>query len=368
MISLTAIAGVWSVVAWLTVLDDWASAHARGSPAPSWRDLAPGLSEWYLWALLTPGILWLGGRLPVIGPGSRNNWALHIPAIIAAILLHAVVYSAAYVFVAHGVLGAPFVVYAWRVAISFMPFGVIVYAAILTAGVAATVLSQSRADAVRTAQLAAQLARAEASALRTHLHPHFLFNALHTVGSLVRERQHDAAVEVIVELSTLLRDLSRQGAPEETPLDEELAFVRRYLAVEQVRFEDRLRVTWHVAPEAQQAWVPRLLLQPLVENAIRHGIAASAAAGRVDIVAMRAGDTLEVSVRDDGPGPADQLPDAVSDSPGVGLATTRARLALTYGPEATLVLERAPGGGAIVTARLPYHSGPLDDAPPEIGS
>ncbi|HSC31745.1 MAG TPA: histidine kinase [Gemmatimonadaceae bacterium] len=344
--------GAWTVIASLAVLDRWASARVLATPPLSWRGVAPELSEWYLWALFTPGILRLGKRFPVTGPGARFNVVVHLAALLGISAIHAVVYAAAYAYIARNPIDVSFASFAWRVGISFVPFAMIVYSATVAIGVAASLSWQSRADAVRTAELTAQLARAETAALRAHLHPHFLFNSLHTVGSLVRESDRDAAVDVIAQLGDLLRELSRQDAPEQILLREELAFVRRYLAIERVRFEDRLRIVWRVSAAAEVAWVPRLLLQPLVENAIRHGIATSTTAGLVEITATQTADTLTISVRDDGPGPPQ------TNQSGVGLATTRARLAHTYGSAASLTLAHAHGGGAVATARLPYLTSP----------
>ncbi len=314
--------------------------------------MAPELSEWYLWALLTPAILWLGKRFPVTGARARLNVLVHLAALLAATAVHAVVYAAAYAFIARYPIDVPFASFAWRVGISFVPFATIVYSATVAVGVAASLAWRSRADAMRTAQLTTQLARAETAALRAHLHPHFLFNALHTVGSLVRESDRDAAVDVIAQLGDLLRELSRQDAPDQVLLRDEMTFVRRYLAIERVRFEDRLRIVWRISEAAEDAWVPRLLLQPLVENAIRHGIAASTTASLVEIAATQNADMLVISVRDDGPGPPP------TNRSGVGLTTTRARLAHAYGPAASLTLAHAAEGGAVTTARLPYLTSP----------
>lgn len=345
-VSLRSVFGVWTLIASLAVLDRWASARVLAAPPITWRGVAPELSEWYLWALLTPAILWLGKRFPV--GGGRRNLLVHVAALIGISAVHSVVYAAAYAFIARNPIDVSFAAFAWRVGISFVPFATIIYSATVAVGVAASLAWKARTDAMRTAQLTIQLAQAETAALRAHLHPHFLFNALHTVGSLVRESDRAAAVDVIAQLGDLLRELSRQDAPDQVLLRDELTFVRRYLAIERVRFEDRLRIVWHVSRAAEDAWVPRLLLQPLVENAIRHAIATSTTASLVEIAARQSGDMLVISVRDDGPGPA-----SVRRS-GVGLATTRARLVHTYGPAASLTLAHAPEGGAVATARLPY--------------
>ncbi len=319
--------GVWSLAAWLMALDVEIAAYLSGAALVPFRALVPALAEWYLWVPLTPVVLRLGARYP-------RAYALHAAAILVASALRGTVYATTTVFVARAALLQPWPAYLARVTIGFLPIAGALYVAILFFGRA------------RTGE--AQLARAELAALRAHLHPHFLFNALHSVGALVRARDHDGAILVIAELSDLLRALLARGAPEEVPLREEIAFLRRYLGIEQVRFSDRLRVEWRIAAEAEDAAVPRLLLQPLAENAVRHGIARSSVAGRITISAFRDGDRVVIAVTDDGPGPN-------GAAPGLGLSATRARLLHACGKAATLSLGRAPEGGAVAAIQLPYR-------------
>ena len=158
-------------------------------------------------------------------------------------------------------------------------------------------------------------------------------------------------------LSDVLREVLRHDKTHETPLHRELDFLDRYLAIEQVRFSDRLRPRIVVAPDLRHAAVPRFVLQPLVENALRHGIDRRAAAGLVEIVARRDGADLVLTVRDDGPGLAAGWESAI----GVGLANTRARLAALYGASASLTIENAPEGGVLATVRLPWREAQSDE-------
>jgi LytS/YehU family sensor histidine kinase len=193
-----------------------------------------------------------------------------------------------------------------------------------------------------------ELARAELRSLEMQLHPHFLFNTLNAVSAFVRT-DPDAAERMIARLATLLRRALDDVGVQEVPLEEELALLATYLEIEQVRFEDRLHVEWSIAPDAYGARVPRLLLQPLVENAIRHGIAPRAAMGTVRIAAERREGTLHLAVRDDGVG----LP-ATGLREGIGLANTRTRLRQLYGARQRLDVRRAPGGGVQVELELPF--------------
>ncbi len=183
------------------------------------------------------------------------------------------------------------------------------------------------------------------------LNPHFLFNSLNAITVLVRDHNTAAASQTLELLSDLLRQVLRTDETHETTLSRKLQFLERYLAIEQVRFSDRLRPRFEIDPTVAQAAVPRFLLQPLVENALRHGIAQRADAGLVKVSARREGNELVLTVRDDGAG-LSSMPDTGS---GVGLSNTRARLAALYGGTATLEITNAEGGGVVATVRLPYH-------------
>jgi LytS/YehU family sensor histidine kinase len=187
------------------------------------------------------------------------------------------------------------------------------------------------------------------------LNPHFLFNSLNAITVLVRDQDTAAASRTLELLSDLLRQVLRTDESHETTLSRELEFLQRYLAIEQVRFSDRLRPRIEINPAVARAAVPRFLLQPLVENALRHGIARRADAGRVEVSANREDDELVLTVRDDGPGLS-----ATPTETGVGLSNTRARLAALYGAHATLHVGNAEGGGVIATVRLPYHEAKED--------
>jgi len=232
-----------------------------------------------------------------------------------------------------------------------LPFGVGVYFALVGIQHSFFYFAKARERETQAARLAAQLSEARLGALRMQLNPHFLFNSLNAITVLVRDQDTAAASRTLELLSELLRQLLRTDDGHETALSCELEFLERYLAIEQVRFSDRLRPLIKANPVVARAAVPRFLLQPLVENALRHGIARRADAGRVEVTADLEGDQLLLTVRDDGPGLS-----ATSDTEtGVGLANTRARLAALYGARATLRVENAEGGGVVTTVRLPYH-------------
>lgn len=203
--------------------------------------------------------------------------------------------------------------------------------------------------AARSARLEAQLARTELQILRSQLDPHFLFNALHVISELVHV-DPTRADRVVARLGDLLRMSAALARAGDVSLRDELAFVNAYLEIQEARFGSRLRVVRNVDAATLDAAVPSLLVQPLVENAIRHGTSRRATGGQLEIVTRRVGASLVIEVLDDGPGlPLDQLPDE-----GIGIGHTRARLAHLYGEESTLELEPRPGGGTTARVRLPF--------------
>jgi LytS/YehU family sensor histidine kinase len=223
------------------------------------------------------------------------------------------------------------------------PLAVITYGATLGLGYAASYSARSR----QLLELQSELSKAQLSALRMQLNPHFLFNTLHTIGALVRDDNPRGAVDMLEKLGDILRRVLRGDAELDTPLRDEIEFLRTYLEIEQVRFGDRLRVAWQLDPSSEAIRVPQLILQPLVENALRHGLSRRAGPGSLTIASRVHDRQLELVVADDGVGlPADFHPDAGR----VGLANVRARLRQSYGEAARLSL--APGEHGGVTARI----------------
>ena len=207
------------------------------------------------------------------------------------------------------------------------------------------------------ARLAAELAEARLAALQPRLEPHFLFNTLNTAVMLVRGDRREQAVDVLLELSELLRAVIRGAPDHQVPLEQEWGFVRRYLALEQARFETGLSVELHQDPGLDRQLVPFLILQPLVENALRHGVAQRSAPGpgHVEVIARCEGELVRLEVHDNGPGIGQREPR--SDPPrGVGIANVRARLRELYGDRGGLAIKAGPEGGTIATVTLPRGS------------
>jgi LytS/YehU family sensor histidine kinase len=232
-----------------------------------------------------------------------------------------------------------------------LPFGVAVYLCVVGIEHASRYFIEARERDVQLAQLSEQLADARFTALQAQVNPHFLFNTLNTIAVLVRDNDRQAAVRIVEQLSEVLRTTLSSHRSNEVTLGEELDLVRQYVAIEEARFSDRLRPEFRIDPSLLTAVVPSFALQHLVENAIRHGIAKEPEAGQLLVAARRDGDTLEISVTDDGAGID---PNMIAPK-GHGIENTRERLRVLYGDRASLVVLRRPEGGTIATLRLPLR-------------
>jgi signal transduction histidine kinase len=227
------------------------------------------------------------------------------------------------------------------------------YWAMIALGYGFEIQRKLKDEELKAAQLETRLIETELKALRQQMHPHFLFNTMNTIAVLVREGRNDDAVSLLARLSSLLRmSLDNTGVPEVT-LQQELDFLGHYIEIQKARFSDRLTVDIKIAPEALPARIPQLLLQPVVENAILHGVAPKVGPGRVEVSGSIDGDRLFLEVRDDGPG----IPDGRTRArEGVGLANTRERLAKIYGARSQLLLQSEPGRGVTVKIIIPFRT------------
>lgn len=331
-------------------------------PTPWRQTLASWLIGVYVCALFTPAILWLGQRFPL----EKSSWLRYLPLHLLFSAVFSVVQlsidSYVHVRVLPFVLGTTF-----RQAFSnLMVIGfhgnIVTYWAILGIQYAFRYYrryQEREQQALRlelhAAELKTQLANAHLNALKMQLQPHFLFNTLNAIMVLVRQQKGRQAEEMLARLSDLLRCVLEDVEAQEVPLRRELEYLQLYLSIEQVRFQDRLSVEISADPSILDAAVPQMGLQPIVENAVRHGIGRSSAAGKIRVSATRVDGTLELRVQDDGPG---LLPPELAQSRGIGLANTRLRLYQLYGEAARLSLENSAQGGAVATMVIPYHSAP----------
>ena len=305
-------------------------------------------------AAATPVVLMLSRKAPVLGTRDRRGIGLHLGACVTLVVLIDALSCGLTTMIA-GVpfdLGTP---RAWSLRVLglwLLPVGLL-YWLIVVADHGVRHFVSAREQGELAARLTAQLAEARLEALKLQLHPHFLFNALHSITSLVHTRRYPDAIRVTAGLGSLLRRLLDDAPLQEVTLGEELAFVKDYLAIESIRFSDRLTVHYDVAPEVDGCLVPHLLLQPLVENAVRHGVQSRADGGVLRVRARAEGDRLRLTVSDDGAGVA--LTTSATERRQVGLANTRARLGELYGGDQSLEIRPTSGGGTTVIVTLPLR-------------
>ena len=325
----------------------------RGRPVRWGHTLSNWLICAYIWAGLTPLILYLSARFRI---GRANLW--NLPGHMLASLLFSLFQLAAYVAVT-SVTGSdpsskPFSNVFQEFVVTGLHFNLLTYWTLVGLCHAADYYRKFRERALSASQLRAQLANAQLNALKMQLHPHFLFNTLNAIAVLVRKSSNKEAIDMIMGLSGLLRHSLKSIDAQEVSLKEELEFLELYLEIEQVRFKDRLRVRMEVEQETLDALVPNLILQPLVENAIRHGIGRRGSAGLLEISARRENGMLCLRVRDDGPGVA--LGGTAPATGQIGLTNTRERLRQLYGEAQTFELRNASDGGAVAALAIPFRS------------
>ncbi len=342
-----------TVATWLYVM-----TIAEGERRPFLSTLTFVLPFWYLWALYTPLVVWLSKRFPIERGRALSRSALHCGI--------AVLMSFAHTGIRFGLQPAlhdlpPSDPHShWDILSSLamleLPVHVFLYWTMLGGTLLLQYRGRLRERELTATRLSAQLADARMRALRMQLNPHFLFNALNSIAMLVRDAEREAAVDTLEALSDLLRYVLDDSVHQEVPLKREIEFVERYLAMEKIRFQDRLEVRTEVEPDTLNAMVPNLVLQPIVENAIRHGIESRASPTTVTVGASREPGVLRLSIADDGPGFRGTA--EARRSPGVGLNNTRTRLAQLYGESASLDMADASPSGAVVTITLPFHTEP----------
>jgi two-component system LytT family sensor kinase len=338
---------------WLVVLAGWtllvmvfavssSLTYALTYQPPRWRyTFAMAATEWYVWAAFTPLVAWLSRRLRI----SRARWWRML--ILAAVGLPAAFIKVTLTRVLRGITGGGEAYFQ----ISDLAAQYLIYWGIVAAAHTWLYYRDAQGRELRASQLEALLAQTRLQMLSMQLQPHFLFNTLNTIAELVHQRP-DAAERMIGDLSHLLRETLHAGLVDRVPLEQELQLLDRYVEIQRARFGDRLAVDVVIDDDnTRQALVPSLLLQPLVENAITHGIGARAGAGRIEIAIVRSGDTLAIEIKDDGRGLGDS---PVTD--GVGLGNCRSRLQTLYGaPNVRLEILNRHGGGAIVRIVLPFQ-------------
>ncbi|HEU4386899.1 MAG TPA: histidine kinase [Blastocatellia bacterium] len=350
---------VWTFIILFYTTQIVTRSQAAGQPISFLRGASWQFFSGYLLFAFFPLILWLGRRFPF----ERGRWKTSILVHIIAGSLITVAHQAVDALVLPHLgyppnrqFGSYLETYRFFLLFNFH-LNASVYCVVVGAQYGLRYYEMYRERELRATQLEARLAQSRLQMLKMQLHPHFLFNTLNTISELVH-KDPEAAEHMITTLGELLRLSLESVGVQEVPLHQELAFLKKYLDIEQTRFHDRLRVEINIDPEALDAAVPNMILQPLVENAIRHGIAPLASGGCVSVGASRDNGALQLLISDDGCGPP--RGDAGSLKEGVGLSNTRARLQHLYGPSCAFQLKGAPNTGMTVSLTIPYRPVPPD--------
>ncbi|MEN8376468.1 MAG: histidine kinase [Gemmatimonadota bacterium] len=382
--------GFWLIFGLIESTNAYVNVATAGGEASWSTALVNNIPWWLMWAALTPVVVWLARQFRFDDGHSARAAFVHFGAMFAVAAVHTLVVGWLFYMTANRglvfplgrptTLDGPFVIASlWRTYRSFLGTYLVVNLAtywVMVGGYYAfEFYKRYREEELRAARMRAHLTEARLNALRTELNPHFLFNTLNAISGLVRRSENEAAVRMLARLGDLLRMTLERGGDHRVPLEQELELLRVYLEIERVRFHDRLSVEMDVDRNALDGMVPTLILQPLVENAVRHGIAPRLGAGRIRVGAERRNGELVLEVADSGAGfqgDGGRTPDpgaasvaaAATDADGgdmerneggVGLTNTRERLAELYGERAVLSLGVAPEGGGLVRLVLPYE-------------
>ena len=352
-----AIIAVWALLGVLYAGPTYMEVRAERMGHAAWRIFAWGILRWGAWAPLTPAMIWLARRFSLVDGAWKKNLFVHFVGFILLSMVHSALATWVMLsidpFDSMGDSPTTF----WPQFLSRVPgsFGpdLLVYGAVIGICYALDYYRKYREREFLATRLEAQLAQAQLDSLRMQLHPHFLFNTLNSIVGLVRDQKNQAAVNMLVGLSDLLRHTLEHSARQEVELREELNFIKLYLRIQKMRFSDRLQIEFDIDPATTKVLVPNLILQPLTENALRHGIARSAASGLVGISSAVVDGYLRLTVYDDGAG----LPDdwQLKGSAGIGLANTAARLQQLYDDNHQFDISNREGGGVEVVIVMPLR-------------
>jgi two-component system LytT family sensor kinase len=319
------------------------------------------LFSWLPWALATPLVLRLGRKYPPAQWRRLSTWVAHLAACAGIGLVYA-----GWTSIWEELLNP------WALSPSPEPFAylwlhkfdsgllahLILYSIILLVGAMLDSRERLAFQQTETARLNEQLSKAQLSALRRQIEPHFLFNTLNAIAGLVREKRNDAAVTMIAGLSDFLRRVVEDSGRQQVPLAEELEFAQQYLDIQKVRFAERLQVSVDVPRELFPAQVPSLILQPMVENAVKHGIAKRVQGGAIRIAASRSNGSLTLRVYNDGPGLPARWEETQS---GVGMSNVRTRLQNLYGDKFEMSMRNQGPGGVEVSVTVPFRSPAVEE-------
>ncbi len=349
------VAVIWTFIGIVFTLQGYFSSYRSERPVAFTDSLFLQMTWSYLWALATPLVLFAAARLPI----ERTNWIrnslIHVPLSIAlSVIVTALGHVLNWLYWGWS-MGRPFSFERMgRFVVGNFSEGIGIYLLIAITSYAFSYYRRDREGQVRTLLLEAQLSQAQMQALKMQLNPHFLFNTLHSISALLH-RDTESARQMITRLGDFLRLTLENSGSQEVTLQQEIEFLSCYLEIERIRFQDRLVTRIDVSQQTLDAKVPNLILQPIVENAIRHGIAPRSTPGLIEIEANQRNGALRIQIRDNGPGlPEHRTPENLFKK-GLGLANTETRLERLYGAAHVFDLRNNPDGGLVVTLEIPFH-------------
>ena len=344
--------GVWTIVGLFFTTQIYVSDYVAKQPIRYTRPLLVQTSACYLWALATPLVLWLSRRYSI----QRHNWlrrgAFHFLFSLALVSALLALHSLAVILIMSGA-GQIEPLRVFRFVYFNLDRWLLIYWLILLMSHAFNYYNSYRKGELKASQLHTQLVQSQLEALKMQVQPHFLFNTLHSISALL-SKDTEAARKMITRLGDFLRLTLENSGSMEVTLQQELEFLNGYLEIERIRFQDRLTTDIRVDPEVLDVRVPNLILQPIVENAMRHAIGNSTS-GRVEVTAAPHNGVVRIEVKDNGPG-IDAEKILESRRKGLGLANTQARLAGLYGTAARFEMRNNPTGGLVVTVEIPRQT------------
>lgn len=350
------IAGIWIFIGIVFTLQGYFTSYRSERPMPFVDSFYLQMTWSIVWAMATPLVLLAAARLPI----ERNNWIrsslLHIPiCLILSVLFTAL--GRVIIWLNFGYrVGRPLTFESvTNFVVANFSEGIGIYLLIAVTFYAFSYYRRYREGQLRTLQLEAQLSQSQLHALKMQLHPHFLFNTLHSISALLN-KDPQSARKMITRLGDFLRLTLENSGAQEVSLQTEMEFLSCYLEIERIRFQDRLVTRMNLDEQTLDAKVPNLILQPIVENAIRHGIAPRSTPGLIEIDAKQVGDSLRIQVRDNGPGISEHRTSENLFKKGLGLTNTETRLERLYGMAHRFDLSNSPEGGLVVTLEIPFNS------------
>ena len=354
-IGVALICGIWIVIGIIFTLQGYFTSYRSERPVRFVDSFYLQMTWAIVWAFATPLVLYAAAKLPI----ERNNWIrstlLHIPlCLVLSVLVTAL--GRVLIWLNFGYrVGKPLTFESvTNFVVANFSEGVGIYLLIAITFYAFNYYRRFREGQLRNLQLEAQLSQAQLHALKMQLHPHFLFNTLHSISALLN-KDPQSSRKMITRLGDFLRLTLENSGAQEVTLQKEMEFLTCYLEIERIRFQDRLVTRINLADETLDAKVPNLILQPIVENAIRHAIAPRSTPGLIEIEAKQEGTKLRIQVRDNGPGISEHRTSERVFSKGLGLTNTSTRLEQLYGTAHVFDLSNSPEGGLVVTLEIPFH-------------